>query len=426
MRRIFAGCLLFPLLACQTALAQTQQRTGDKGQGTENKTLSELRLSVTDALRLAKAQNPLGRSAAAKAAGANARLDNARSFANPLLSLAQPFGQNTGGLDEGTVITQTFELGDKMRQRVRAARSERDATLADRAGTFTDLTLNTQTAYYEALRAEAEYTLAATALANAQEFAKAADIQFRVGDVARSNVVRSRIELTRAEQALLALETERANRYATLRSLLLLPEETKLVLTDTLDAFPKTYALSNLQTLAAQQRPDLRSARNLRDAREASLHGARVQNQPDFFIEARRSTLDPTVGGNSLRIGIVFPLLDLGRNRADARAAQAALLDQTALVDETTRVARLEVETASRNLELARQTVESFRAGRLDRSKELLDMTQLGYSKGANSYLELLDAQQIFRTEQTEYARALAAYQIALATLQRAVGGTLP
>ncbi len=409
MRRIFIGWLLITTFTCPAAHAQTEQR-----------------LSAADAVRLVKARNPLGRSANAKVAGANAKLDNAGSFANPTLSLAQPFGQNTGGLDEGVVITQTLELGDKMRQRVRASRGERDAALADRAGTLTDLTLTTQTAYYQALQTEAEYILAAKALANAQEFTKTAEIQFQAGDVARSNVVRSRIELTRAEQALLAIETERSNRYATLRSLLLLPEETRLVLTDSLDVTPKTYTLTNLQTVAMQQRPDLRSARNLREAREAGLHGAKAQSQPDFFVEARHSVLDPTVGGNSLRLGIIFPLFDLGRNRADARAAQAALQDQTALLDEATRTARLEVETAYRNLELARQAVESFRKGRLDRSKELLDMTQLGYSKGANSYLELLDAQQIFRTEQTEYARALAAYQLALATLQRAVGGTLP
>ena len=58
-------------------------------------------------------------------------------------------------------------------------------------------------------------------------------------------------------------------------------------------------------------------------------------------------------------------------------------------------------------------------------AKELLDMAQIGYSKGANSYLELLDAQQVYRSEQIEYARALAAWNEALAALQRAVGGKL-
>ncbi len=384
------------------------------------------RLSLAEAIALAQTRSALVRASDARVGGANARVSGAGALANPTLSLAQPFGQNTGGLDEGTYLTQTFELGDKRRQRVRAARGERDAAVADRAGTQSDLAYAAQSAYFEALRAGSERQLAADALTNAQEFAKTADTQFQAGDVARSNVVRSRIELSRAEQALTLAETERANRYATLRSLLRMPEDTNLVLTDTLSFTPAAYALPALRALALQNRPDLRAAQKLRDAREASLHGARALSQPDFFVEGRRSTLDPTVGGNSLRVGFIFPLFDFGRNRADAASAQAALQEQTATLDETTRLASLDVDTAFRTLSQARSTVEAFQNGHLARAKELLDMTQIGYRQGANTYLELLDAQQVYRVEETDYARALSAYNIARAALQRAVGGTLP
>ena len=84
------------------------------------------------------------------------------------------------------------------------------------------------------------------------------------------------------------------------------------------------------------------------------------------------------------------------------------------------------VTTLHRWMEQARKTVESFRSGRLNRSRQLLEMAQTGYSAGANTYLELLDAQQVYRNEQTEYARALAAYNSARAALEKAVGGTLP
>lgn len=383
-------------------------------------------LSLAEAVRLAQTYSPLGRGAVARVTGANARLQGAGALQSPTLSLAHGAGQNTGGLDEDVLLTQIIELGDKRRQRVYSARAERDSALAERAGTQNDLAFGAQSAYFEALRADAERQLAADTLANTQAFAKAADTQFQAGDVPRSNVVRSRIELARAEQALNAADTERANRYAALRSLLGITDDVPLVLTDTLDFTPHAYQLTALQALALRNRPDVRSNQLLRNAREASLHGARAQSQPDLFMEARHSDIDPTVGGNSIRFGILFPLFDLGRVRADAQSAQAALQEQEATLSETTRVATLDVATAYRNLEQARKTVESFRAGRLDRAKELLTMAQTGYNKGANSYLELLDAQQVYRTEQTEYARALADYNIAVAALQRAVGGTLP
>src|SRR5581483_4428869 len=356
-------------------------------------------LSLAETVRLALQHSPLAQGAEARARGAEAHLRGAGTLPNPALSLAQPFGKNTGGTDEDILLTQTVELGDKQRQRRRAARAEREAALAERAATTSDLVLTAQTAYYEALRADAERQLAEDALAAAQAFAQAAETQFQAGDVARSNA---------------------------LRSLTGLPEDTALVLTDSLAYAPLSYRLSDLRALALRNRPDLLAAQRLRDSREAALHGARAQSQPDLFLEARHSTLDPTVGGHSLRIGLLFPLFDLGRNRADIQTAQAALQEQDALAREAARTARLEVETAVRNLEQARRTVESFQAGRLQQAKELLEMAQIGYDKGATTYLELLDAQQVYRNEQTAYTRALADYNIAKATLQRAVGGTLP
>lgn len=383
-------------------------------------------LSLTDAIRLAQTHSPLSQGADARVVGADARLRGAGALPNPSLSLGTHVGKDTGGLDEDILLTQTVELGDKRRQRVRAARAERDAALAERTGTTSDLVFNTQSAYYEALRIDAERQQAMDALATAQAFVKTAETQFQAGDVARSNVVRSQIELARAEQALAAANTERANRYATLKSLTGLPKDVDLTLTDGLAFVPATYRLPDLQAQALRSRPDLLAAQRLRDAREAALHGARVQSQPDLFLEGRHSTLDPTSGGNSLRVGFLFPLFDFGRNRSDAAAAQAALQEQQANLNEALRAAQLDVETAYRDLEQARQTVESFQNGRLQRDKDLLDMAQTGYQHGATTYLELLDAQQVYRTEQTEYARALADYNIARSALQRAVGGVLP
>ena len=95
-------------------------------------------------------------------------------------------------------------------------------------------------------------------------------------------------------------------------------------------------------------------------------------------------------------------------------------------MDEATRVALLEVSTARQTLEAATKVVQSFQNGRLQRATELLDMAQTGYAEGASPYLEVLDARSIYRSEQTDYTRALSDWNIARADLARAVGGSLP
>ena len=123
---------------------------------------------------------------------------------------------------------------------------------------------------------------------------------------------------------------------------------------------------------------------------------------------------------------LTFPLLDYGSIQAATRAARAALDEQSAVLDETRRKVRLDVETACILLEQARSAVRSFEDGRLDRARELLEMLRVGYGRGASSYLELLDAQRTWHVEQTDYVRAITAYNAVLATLRRAVGGALP
>jgi outer membrane protein TolC len=389
-------------------------------------TSSPTEVSLEEAIRLAHERSPLAQEADARVRGAEARLKGASALENPTLGLAHWVGKNTGGLDEDVVLAQVIESGGKRGPRVRAARSDRDVSLADRAAAMLALTYETESAYYEALRAEAERQLALDDLKVAQAFAEAAQTQFAAGDVARNQVLRSQTEVATAQQALDSADVERTNRYAELRSLLGLRDDVPLTLTDTLEVTPRTYELPALLSLGMTQRPDLQAERWSEASLAADVQAARAQSQPDLFWEARREKLDPTCGGSSLRVGVVFPIADLGSKRADVRAARAAQDEQAAKVDEAVRVARLEIESAFRALELAGREVRSFQAGRLARADKLLSMAQLGYDRGALSYPELLDAQNVHQTERASYARALAAYHIARASLGRAVGGRLP
>lgn len=381
-------------------------------------------LSVADAVKRGQACNPLPKEAEARVASAIARLRAAGALPNPTIALAEWTGKNTGGLDENVVLSQAVELGDKRGQKMKAAKFERDSTVYDRNQVVLDVSLAVQSAYYSALRADVDYQVASELLAITKQFQDAAKTQFSAGDVARSNVLRAEVEVSRAQQEVTAAEKQRADAYSTLRSLLLIPETCEITLSDKLAFVSFKYQLADLEALACKQRPDLLAERLTRASAEASLHGARVQSQPDAFVEYRQASFDPSEG-TSVRGGLVWPLMDLGSIRADVADKKAALAEQEAKLAEAERTAKLEVETALHALDEARKVVESFESGRIARAKELLDMVQTGYDRGASSYLDVLDAQRSYRSEQADYARALADYNIALATLQRAVGGKL-
>lgn len=384
-------------------------------------------LSLEQALQLARSYDPLVKSAGYQVQGTRDLLRGASLPQNPTLSLAHGVGRNTGGLDEDVLLSQVIPLGDKTRQLIHAARAANGAAVAELGFTMNTLDYEVYNAYYQALEADADMQLSSQALATAQQFANAANLQFKAGAVAQSNVVRSQIEVTRAEQALTAAETNRENKYLALNTILGLPANEPLHLTDKLNYTPVSYKIDQLMTLAQSNRQDIRAAYELEKQKKALMHEAKAQSQPDLFWEARHSNIDPGLSaGDSFRVGLLIPLFDFGSIRQDAKAKEAEVKAQQEVLKDTQTSVLLDVETAYSNLLQAQKDVQSFEHGRLNQAKQLLDMSQTGYQSGANSYLELLDAQQVYRSEETNYTHALADYCIAKAALQRAVGGKLP
>ena len=384
-------------------------------------------LSLDQALQMARRNDPLVKSARYQVQGTSALLKGSSLPQNPTLSLAHGVGQNTGGLDEDVLLSQVIPLGDKTRQLIHAARAANGAAVADLGSTLTNLDFEVYHAYYQALEADADMTLSSQALDTSKEFSKAATLQYQAGDVAQSNVLRSQIEVTRAEQALTAAQTNRANKYLALRNILGLPANEPLQLTDKLAFSPVSIKLDQLITTALSNRQEIQSAYEMEKRQEALLHEAKAQSQPDLFWEARHSNIDPGLSsGDSFRVGLLIPIFDFGTIKQDARAKEADVKAQREVLKETQRSVELEVETAYSNLLQAQKDVQSFENGRLDQARKLLDMAQTGYESGANSYLELLDAQQVYRSEEMNYTHALATYCVTKVALQKAVGGKLP
>jgi len=386
-------------------------------------------LALSDALALARSGSLSVGSAQARIAAAQARLRAAGARPTTTLSLARAFGsRNTAGFDEDVILSQSIELG-KSGSRVRGARADLQGAQFDLAGARNDLEFALRSAYFDALRSDVELGLARDSLVRAQTFRDAAQTQLAAGDVPRQNVVRASIEFSRAQSALDAAQSDRRVRLAALRSLLGVADDAPLALGDTLGFSPRSFDLGALQRQADEKRPDLQSARATLRSRQAGLGTASALSRPDAFVEARRAGIVNYSGnpnGNSVRVGVVIPLFDFGRNRAGVAEARANVLESQSTLGAVTRTARLDVATAYERFVAAQRAVQGFSAGRLAQDKELLDMAQIGYERGASSVLELLDAQSVYRAEQADYARALATWNTALADLQRAVGGTFP
>ena len=71
----------------------------------------------------------------------------------------------------------------------------------------------------------------------------------------------------------------------------------------------------------------------------------------------------------------------------------------------------------------AQEQMKVFEEGLLYQAKEAYDIAQFSFRHGVASLLEVIDAQRVYRQTLFEYAQARAEHSIALARLERAVGG---
>ncbi len=381
-------------------------------------------LMLADALARAAGSSPSLAAAAERVRQAEFALRGARAVASPEINLGRGFGQNAAGNDEDIILTETLELGGKAGARRGQAAAELTAARAAAAQVRSALTFQVKNAYYTALEAEAVATLDRELVEIADRFEKAALAQLAAGEVPRAQLLRSEIELATARQALLTAENDQFARRAALNTLLGAAPGGPLLLVEPAPLSPLAVSAEALQRLS-EQRPDLRAAAATLAARRAAARLAAAGGRPDLVLQAVHARLDQ-YPGNTLRLGFVWPLFDMGRQRAARGAAAAAEREQAANVEALRRQVRLEVETALHGLEQARRVVESVNSSILGQSRLLREMAETGYREGENSYLELLDAQRVYRTASTDALRAMTAYRVAEAALEQAVGVPLP
>ena len=184
----------------------------------------------------------------------------------------------------------------------------------------------------------------------------------------------------------------------------------------------------------------VRSGLDLRQLTEQALKGhpalrrqQKAVEQAQFTLEQERASRIPNVavmgqyhreaGDESITAGLSVPLPIWYRRQGEISAAMGA---QRRAQAERERVQQELEQTITQHFQEARTAQEQMRVfeqGLLYQAKEALDIAQFSFRQGVASLLEVIDTQRVYRQTLLEYAQARADHSIALARLERAVGG---
>jgi outer membrane protein TolC len=274
-----------------------------------------------------------------------------------------------------------------------------------------------------AARVEAQRSQVATADA---AYRQASDRK-NAGTVPAIDVLRAQVQLQTEQQQLIFYEGEFEKQKLNLARAIGLPPGQTFLLADSApySPLPADATLESTLDRAYRQRADYRSAEALVRAAELSKSAARAGNLPSAGVDANYGvigkSLDRSHGSFTVAAALSIPIFQGGRVRADVEAADAALRQRRAELDDLrgridaeVRTAFVDLTSASRQVEVAVQNVTLAR--------QQLEQAQDRFAAGVTNNLEVVQSQQAVALANENHIAALYAFNAAKAALVRARG----
>ncbi|MDE2439853.1 MAG: TolC family protein [Betaproteobacteria bacterium] len=362
-------------------------------------------------------------------AAARYAVQSARAFPNPEIEYlagtarSRAAGSNAGDARSVT-LTQPIDLPWVRASRIGAAEAGVQVGEAGLRAFEADLLANIRLRYFEVLRRNAE-------LHNAREDVELMEsvrsrIALRVdsGEAPRFELIKVDAEMLNAQKSLQAAGFRAEQARSLLRQSIGTGLPVDYSLRGTLREVPDLPPIETVRQALPSDSPSLARSRAEVSRAERQLELERRQRWPSLAVKGGYDD-DPDMRTSRLGVVLTVPLWDhrngqvgeasayLARSRHEL-AAQEFLLDQQLVV-------------AYRQYEIAQAQVIALESGIVKQAESALSVAEAAYRFGERGFLEVLDAQRVFRAARAELIVAryeLAAAWVEIERLRAGPGGT--
>ena len=339
-------------------------------------------------------------------------------------------GQNNTSYSAGLSANVDLFAGGRNLAAVRSARATVEAAEASLVTQQFASALAAKQAYFAVLRAQELIRLNEQQIDQAQEQLAAAERRLEVGRATRSDVLRARLQMSNARQALLQSMTQRRDAMYTLGRTVGTIGPVTAVDPPVLDPEPLAMGVDAMRELVLEEAPIMVSALANVGVAEAGLSQARAQYYPsigasggynwsnnDFGIETGLTSW-------STRISISYPLFNGLQREAGVDRANAQVTLAEARAEDAARTVIAELESLVAALQLAEERLAILNES-VEVAREDYRVQQERYELGSATILELVSSQIALTQAQYDLINARYDYQIAKAELESLVGREL-
>jgi len=175
----------------------------------------------------------------------------------------------------------------------------------------------------------------------------------------------------------------------------------------------------DLQSLALQQRPDLKAAQLGVAASQSQYQLAKANRARSITTTVTYSHV-AAINGAGFTLNTEIPIYD--RNQGEIARTHYAITQANELQSAATETVMSDVANAFQTAQVNDQIVQLYTSGYLKQAQDSRDISEYAYKRGAASLLDFLDAERSYRATQLAYRQALANYMLSVEQLRGAVG----
>lgn len=246
------------------------------------------------------------------------------------------------------------------------------------------------------------------------------------GVAAGIDVLRAQVQMQTQQQRVLSATNDLEKEKIALARAIGLPSEQQFSVVDPLSFADMTRpSFSEARNSALNNRADYRQAKASVAAAQASKQAAQSQRLPTVRFDADYGTLGNRPGSShgtfTTAASLQFPIFDGGRIRAETEQADSLLQQREALltnlssrIEQEIRVALLDLNNASAQVQVAQSSVEL--------AAQQLKQAQDRFRSGVANTIEVVQAQETVASANESYIGSVFAYNLAKTSLARATG----
>jgi outer membrane protein TolC len=386
-------------------------------------------ITLEQCIAIALEQNPLVLSSLDQYRASLARVNQAKAWSQPALdydSDLQPRLFDFRGSGESYFgITQTIEFPGKIGVRGKIAGKESEEILADIDLLKLDLSFQVKGAFYGILIAQEKLKYAEQDLELAQDFLNKAEVKHAAGDIALVEVLRARVEASKAANAVRVAGNEVRLAKAQLNFLLARRKYEPLDIRGDIKRPFVSLDLEQLKARALDFRPEIKRIGFSLERESLRKKQGVLSYLPDFDLGVSRHRLVGELTTWDFTLSFPIPLFFWQPRRGEIAEAEALMKSLQNEESHLRNAISLEVEEAYMNALTAGQQITLFEEQILTQAEEVYNMFLFSFQEGEIGGIELIEARRTLVEARKSYADALFNYDITLAALEKSVGQAL-